>query len=220
MTGAYAQRGFPPGSIVPEQIIGRSELKTFFQNHAIPDTIFALMQGKSYKDDCTVPRSDLRYLLLLHRDLEGRAVVGEMVVNKQIAADVLSIMEQLFIESYPIEKVRLIDYFDADDEKSMSANNTSCFNWREISGSSNFSKHATGMAIDINPLYNPYYKSSKGKETIQPAAGKPYLNRQAQFPYKITKGDLCHKLFTAHGFKWGGSWTSLKDYQHFEKAAP
>ena len=121
MTGAYAQSGFPPGSIVPEQNIGRAGVKSFFQDQAIPDTIFALMQGKSYKDDCTVPRSDLRYLLLLHRDLEGHAIVGEMVVNKQIAADVLSIMEQLFIESYPIEKVRLIDYFDADDEKSMSA---------------------------------------------------------------------------------------------------
>ena len=220
LTGTHAQNGFPPGSIVPEQDISRAGVKSFFQNQAIPDTIFALMQGKSYKDDCTVPRSDLRYLLLLHRDLEGRAIVGEMVVNKQIAADVLNIMEQLFIESYPIEKVRLIDYFDADDEKSMSANNTSCFNWRKVSGSTSISKHATGMAIDINPLYNPYYKSSKGKETIQPAAGRPYLDRQAQFPYKITKGDLCHKLFTAHGFKWGGSWTSLKDFQHFEKTAP
>ena len=73
------------------------------------------------------------------------------------------------------------------------------------------------MAIDINPLYNPYYKLSNGKETIQPATGKPYLDREAEFPYKIIKGDICHRLFTTNGFKWGGSWTSLKDYQHFER---
>lgn len=212
-----AQNGFPPGSIVPEQAISTTGVKSFFQNHDVPDTIFALMQGKSYKDDCTVPRSDLRYLLILHRNIDGQAIVGELVVNKRIATDVLNIMEQLFIESYPIEKVRLIDYFDADDEKSMSANNTSCFNWRKVSGSASVSKHATGMAIDINPLYNPYYRSTNGNETIQPAAGKPYLNREAYFPYKIRKGDICHRLFTSYSFRWGGSWSSLKDYQHFEK---
>ena len=217
LAGTHAQNAYPPGSIIPEQSIEQAGVKAFFQDCAIPDTIFALMQGRSYKDDCTVPRSDLRYLLILHRNLKGRAVVGELIVNKEIAADVLNIMEQLFMESYPIEKVRLIDYYDADDEKSMNANNTSCFNWRRVPDSNSISKHATGMAIDINPLYNPYYKSSNGKETILPAAGKPYLNRSTDFPYKIVKGDICHRLFISHGFKWGGSWSSLKDYQHFEK---
>ena len=216
-SGAHAQIAYAPGSIVPEQAISAEGVKTFFQNHAIPDTIFSLMQGKSYKADCTVPRTDLRYLLILHRNQQGQAIVGEMVVNRLIAADVLDIMEQLFRASYPIEKIRLIDHYDADDEKSMSANNTSCFNWRKVPGSTSVSKHATGMAIDINPLYNPYHKSSEGKETILPAAGKPYLNRNNSFPYKIAKGDLCHRLFLEHGFHWGGSWTRSKDYQHFER---
>lgn len=215
--GVHAQSGFAPGKIVPELAISSSGLEPFFQCYDIPDTIFALMKGKSYKDDCTVQRSDLRYLLILHRNIKGEAIVGELIVNKNISADILDIMEQLFRASYPIEKVRLIDYYDADDEKSMRANNTSCFNWRKVSGSSTVSKHAIGMAIDINPLYNPYYKLSNGKETIQPATGKPYLDREAEFPYKIIKGDICHRLFTTNGFKWGGSWTSLKDYQHFER---
>ena len=74
------------------------------------------------------------------------------------------------------------------------------------------------LAIDINPLYNPYQKPlAKGKTTVEPAAGKPYLNRNLKFDYKISKGDLCYRLFKQHGFKWGGDWTSMKDYQHFEK---
>ena len=208
---------YVPGCVVPEKTINRYGVDYFFQSYDIPDTIFNLMQGKSYKEDCTVAREDLQYLILLHRNPEGQAIVGEMVVNKLIATDVLDIMKILFIQSYPIEKVRLIDYYDADDEKSMSNNNTSCFNWRSKPNSAEVSKHGMGMAVDINPLYNPYYKSEHGRETVQPEAGRPYLDRESEFPYKITKNDLCHRLFTAHGFTWGGSWKSVKDYQHFEK---
>ena len=208
---------YGPGCIVPDEVLEREGVDSFFVCMEIPDTIFSLMQGRSYKDDCTVPRSDLRYLIILHRNLEGQAIVGEMVVNKEIAADVLEIFKQLFMESYPIEKVRLIDYFDADDERSMAANNSSCFNWREKTSLANISKHALGMAIDINPLYNPYYRFPYVDETIQPASGNPYMDRMWDFPYKIEKGDVCYRLFTEHGFKWGGNWNSLKDFQHFEK---
>lgn len=208
---------YGPGQVVPERFLSEGGADSFFICQEIPDTIFAFMQGRSYKDDCTVPRSDLRYLLFLHRNLDGQAVMGEMVVNRQIADDVLEIMQQLFNESYPIEQARLIDYYDADDEKSMAANNTSCFNWRVKTGSGNISKHAMGMAVDINPLYNPYYRFPSVDETIQPASAEPYMDRMWDFPYKIEEGDACHRLFTEHGFKWGGSWNSLRDYQHFEK---
>lgn len=206
-----------PGSIVPEKILKSTDPEAFFTCQEIPDTIFDLMQGRSYKEDCTVPRSDLRYLLILHCNFEGQAQVGEMVVNKSIASDVLEIMEQLFIESYPIEKVRLIDYYDADDECSMADNNTSCFNWRTISGLYKVSKHALGMAIDINPLYNPYYKFVSGKEIVQPVEAEEYVDRMSGYPYQIEEDDICYNLFVSHGFIWGGSWKSARDYQHFEK---
>lgn len=216
---ACAQRPveYGPGQKVPDEVLKSIGTDTFFCIQEIPDNIFEFMQGRSYKDDCTVPRSDLRYLLFLHRNLDGNAVVGEMVVNVQIADDVLDIMKQLFYGSYPIEHARLIDYYDADDEKSMAANNTSCFNWRSKAGSANISKHAMGMAIDINPLYNPYYKFPDVDGTIKPSNGKPYIDRMWSFPYRIEEGDLCHRLFVEHGFRWGGSWNSLRDYQHFEK---
>lgn len=210
-------RQLEPGSIVPEQTFNWVKMDRFFQIYDIPDTIFSLMQGRSYKENCTIPRSDLKYLVFVHRDLDGNAVVGEMVVNQLIATDILEIMEQLFLASYPIEKARLIDYYDADDETSMRDNNSSGFNWRFIKGTTTLSNHSTGLAVDINPLYNPYYKSTKRREIIQPQTGQPYLDRTADFPFKITEEDLCHALFAAHGFTWGGSWESPKDYQHFEK---
>ena len=210
--------GYSPGQTVPEDYIKNHGYGVFFSSQAIPDSIFALMQGKTFKKDCTVARSSLRYILCLHRDAKGNAIVGEMVVNKDIADDVLDIFRQLFIHRYPIERMRLIDYWDADDEKSMTANNSSSFNFCCISHTNKVSKHGCGMAIDINPLYNPYQKPlAKGKTTVEPAAGKPYLNRNLKFDYKISKGDLCYRLFKQHGFKWGGDWTSMKDYQHFEK---
>ena len=207
---------YGPGQVVPERILSEGGADSFFICQEIPDTIFDFMQGRSYKEDCTVPRTDLRYLLFLHRNLDGQAVIGEMVVNRQIADDVLEIMQQLFYESYPIERARLIDYYDADDEKSMAANNTSCFNWRVKAGSGNISKHAMGMAVDINPLYNPYYRFPSVDETLQPSSAEPYMDRMWNFPYKIEEDDLCCKLFAEHGFLWGGNcWDDEKDYQHF-----
>lgn len=189
-----------------------------FSISPIPDNVFARMQGKSYPKGCPIHRSDLRYLRLLHVDKEGKVKHGEMVCNKAIAKDVLDIFKQLYIKKYPIESVRLIDDFDADDEKSMRANNSSSFCFRVVKGSKKLSAHARGIAVDINTLYNPCYRKSKsGKVTIQPATAGKYINRNANFPYKITRGDLAWRLFTIHGFVWGGSWHSVKDYQHFEK---
>jgi len=209
---------FLPGDVVPEETVERIGAENFFRVTEIPDSVFELMQGKSFKSDCTVPKDELRYLLCLHKDVNGVTRVGEMVINKSIADDVLEIFLELYRNCYPIERMRLIDLWDADDEKSMRDNNTSSFNFRFISHSTTVSKHGLGMAVDINPLYNPFHKVLKnGAEIIEPATGTPYLDRNADFDYKIAEGDPCWTLFVSHGFEWGGSWTSCKDYQHFEK---
>ncbi len=183
----------------------------------IPDDISEKMQGRSYKADCTVPRKELRYIHVLHMGFDGQTHEGELVVNKAIADDVLEIFEELYKAEYPIEKVRLVDEYDADDEASMSDNNSSAFNFRFISHTTKISKHGMGMAVDINTLYNPYVKTVDGKLSIEPANAADYVDRSADFPYKIDHDDLCYKLFTEHGFEWGGDWTHSKDYQHFEK---
>lgn len=157
----------------------------------IPDDIFAKMQGKSFKDNCTVPREDLRYLKVLHVGFDGKTHIGELVVNRLIA-------------------------YDADDEKSMRDNNSSAFNFRYISYSTKLSKHALGLAVDINTLYNPYVKYVDGRRNVEPANAEKYTDRSIEFPHKIDHDDLCYKVFAEHGFEWGGDWKHAKDYQHFE----
>lgn len=178
--------------------------------------IFARIKGLSYKDNCTVPLSDLRYLHVLHVGFDGQTHEGEIICNKYIADDLLEIFEELYEAQYPIEKIKLVDEYDADDEKSMADNNSSSFNFRYISYSKKISKHGYGLAMDINTLYNPYVKTVKGKLSIEPANAAAYVDRSKDFPYKIDKEDLAYKLFTAHGFEWGGAWKNSKDYQHFE----
>ena len=182
----------------------------------IPDDIFAKMQGKSFKDNCTVPREDLRYLKVLHVGFDGKTHTGELVVSRLIADDVLDIFKQLYEAGYEIEKIRLIDEYDADDEKSMSDNNSSAFNFRYISYSTKLSKHALGLAVDINTLYNPYVKKVDGRRNVEPANAEKYTDRSVDFLHKIDHDDLCYKLFVEHGFEWGGDWEHAKDYQHFE----
>ena len=203
---------------ITEAVVNTETQKTSdFYISKIPDDIFEKMQGKSYKADCTVPRDELRYVHVLHMGFDGQTKEGELVVNKAIADDVLAIFEELYQADYPIEKVELVDAYNADDEESMSHNNSSAFNFRFISHTTKISKHGLGMAVDINTLYNPYVKTVDGKLSIEPANATAYVDRSKDFPYKIDHDDLCYKLFTKYGFTWGGDWTHSKDYQHFER---
>jgi len=189
-----------------------------FAIEKISDKVFKRMWRKSYKANCTTPRSSLRYLKVLHYNANGDILIGEMVCNKAVSDDLLAIFKALFDAKYPIERMVLVDEYDADDEASMRANNTSCFNFRTATGSKKLSAHSRGCAVDINPKYNPYVKkSSNGKLLVRPATSNKYLQRTETFDYKLEKGDLCYRLFTERGFKWGGNWRSAKDYQHFEK---
>ena len=176
------------------------------------------MQGRSWPEGCALRRSDFRYLRVSHFDAEKKEHVGEMVCNKAIAADLLEIFRELYRQKYPIQRIRLIDDYEAKDEQSMRDNNTSCFCYRRVSGTAKLSKHAMGMAVDVNTLYNPYVRTGKdGRQIVEPATATKYVDRSKSFPYKIVKGDLLYRLFLQHGFKWGGSWRTMKDWQHFEK---
>ncbi|MBR1831205.1 MAG: M15 family metallopeptidase [Ruminiclostridium sp.] len=200
----------------------KGEYREGFSIQEISDDLFSRMKvGNTYKADCIVPREDLRYLLVLHKDKDGNTHQGEMVVHKLIAEDVPEIFEKLYDADYPIERMVLPDNYMADDEVMMRDNNSSCFNFRFISHTNRISKHGLGMAVDINTLYNPYHKivtndDGTKEEVIEPATGKDYLDREQNFDYKIEKGDLCYNLFIEKGFEWGGNWTDRKDFQHFE----
>ena len=188
-----------------------------FKISEIDDTIFLRIKGKTFKDNCTLPLDDLRYLNLLHKDIKGNTLNGEMICSKYISKDLIEIFTKLYKENYPIEKIRLMDEYNADDETAMRDNNSSCFNFRFISHTKKISKHGLGLAVDINTLYNPYHKIVEGKEIIEPSTAKEYLDRSKKFVYKIEENDICCRLFKEHGFIWGGNcWNDRQDYQHFE----
>ncbi|MGN1281566.1 MAG: M15 family metallopeptidase [Succinivibrio sp.] len=182
----------------------------------IDEATFSRIDGKSYKKDCTVPLSDLRLIKIRHVTADGRTLDGELICNRHIADTVMEIFHRLYEAGYPIEKVRLVDEYDADDELSMRDNNSSSFNFRFISHTTKVSKHGLGLAVDINTLYNPYVKVVGGKTIVEPETALEYTDRGRDFLYKIDENDLAYKLFTQYGFEWGGNWKSCKDYQHFE----
>ena len=190
-----------------------------FYYEPLSDEIINKITGISYVENENISLEDLRYLHILHYDFDGEAVEGELICNKAIAQDLLEIFYELYLAEYRIEKVRLIDEYNGDDTASMEDNNTSCFNYRVVDGTTKLSKHAYGLAIDINPFYNPYVvPQSDGSTYISPKGSEAYTDRSADFAYKIDENDLCYKLFKEHGFTWGGDWNSCKDYQHFQKA--
>lgn len=213
-----AQGRYKAGDIVPKPYLKVFGTERFFKVMSIDEELKTTMQGCSFKDENIVSWDELHYLQVLHRDNDGNSIVGEMVCNVSISEDLLQIFKELYKNNYPIEKMLLVDRYGGDDEASMRDNNTSCFNQRSITAGGRVSKHSYGLAVDINPKYNPYYKMKvNGKANIKPESSADYLNREADFLYKILKGDLCYRLFKQHGFHWGGEWASGKDYQHFEK---
>ena len=205
------------GSTVTKAEVEQFGVDNCFKVCDIDDKTFARMQGKSYKAECTIPLSELRYIKALHVTQDGVILLGEMVVNRAIAQDVVTILRRLYEAGYLIERMVLVDEYDADDETSMRANNSSAFNYRHTPGGTRLSAHSRGMAVDINPLYNPYVKRYPDRVYVAPATATEYVNRHGAFPYKIDRDDLCCRLFLEHGFEWGGDYKTIKDYQHFEK---
>ena len=194
----------------------------FFYEPITPE-IEARIRGISYPEDdsdIAVALTDLSYVGVLYNDFDGNVAQGELICNNSIALDMVEIFEELYRNGYQFERIELIDEYGGDDTLSMENNNTSCFNYRIVDGTDRLSKHAYGLAIDINPFYNPYVvfnKDGSGETYISPKGSEVYADRSKDFPYKIDENDLCYKLFIEHGFTWGGNWNSSKDYQHFQK---
>ena len=203
----------PAGAKLTKEAVDVIGEETFFYVEEISDETFARMWGKSFKEYCTVPREELRYIRCLHKNIRGDIKVGELVMNVQVADAVCDIFRELYEQSYPIESMLLVDDFEASDELSIMHNNTSAFNYRTVDDTDQISDHAYGLAIDINPYYNVYYIPSENY--IFPPEGWEYLDREADFPYKLAEGDLCYNLFLEAGFAWGGYFTYNIDYQHF-----
>lgn len=166
----------------------------------------------SWRRGCPVPLRDLRLIEMSYWGFDGAAHMGEMVLNRRVVGDVLKVFRKMYEARFPIRRMRLVDAYRGDDDRSMAADNTSAFNCRKVTGGSAWSQHSYGWAIDINPVENPYVFSG-GK--VLPPSGEKYADRSRHARGMIHRGDLVYRAFTSIGWGWGGNWRSIKDYQHF-----
>lgn len=171
----------------------------------------ARMTGVSWHAGCPVALRDLRLLKMNFWGLDGVVHWGRLVVHEDQANRVRRVMRLLFEAHFPIRRMRLVDAYGGNDHRSMAANNTSAFNCRFIAGTSSWSQHAYGRAIDVNPVQNPYVSGTH----VSPPAGVRYADRSLHVRGMIHAGDVVVRSFAAVGWEWGGRWNSPKDYQHF-----
>jgi hypothetical protein len=180
----------------------------------IPIPVQDEMRGCSWHADPHCPPFlELRLLTLSHHAFDGTTSQGELVVHRDVAEEVLQIFEQLFSYGFAIERMQRVDSFGGSDDASMAANNSSAFNFRRVQGSQVLSHHARGMAIDLNPVQNPWVRG----ERVDPPAGQAYLERSHLRPGMIVEPGPVVETFLAHGWYWGGHFGEMQDYHHFSK---
>lgn len=167
--------------------------------------------GSSWRRGCPVGPDKLVAIDASHWGYDGAVHTGRVIVAASRADGLVVVFQQLFDAGFQIERMEPVDRYGSDDHASMVANNTSAFNCRTVSGSTRWSEHAYGQAIDVNPLVNPYVRG----ETVDPPEGEPYKDRSRNDPGMIHDGDAAVAAFAAQGWKWGGYWSSGQDYQHF-----
>jgi D-alanyl-D-alanine carboxypeptidase len=190
-----------PAVTAPPTFDGRVE--------GVPD---ATRLHASWRPGCPVALEELRLLSLDHWGYDGVEHRGELVVHADHADSIVGVFRALFDMRFPIERIELVDAYGGDDDAVMAANATSGFNCREVVGRSGvWSQHAYGLAIDVNPLTNPYVISP---DDVRPPEGRAYLDRTVDAPGLIRAGDAVVHAFASIGWEWGGAW-SMPDYQHF-----
>lgn len=185
----------------------------------LPDHLAAAMQRIGiWQETCPVPLERLVLLSVPYVDFEDNEHNDGELVTLDVAAEFVSnLFAQLHARRFPIAKIRSVHHYGGSDDESMSDNNTSCFNHRPVEGTTMASLHSYGLAIDINPMHNPFvqFDELKGTATIHPATGWQYLNRHNRKPGMVD--EEIPSIAAEQGFSvWGGKWTTPIDYHHFQ----
>jgi hypothetical protein len=169
------------------------------------------MTGVSWRPGCPVALRDLRLLTLTHWGFDGRVRTGRLIVHRDVARPMVSAFRELYAARFPIRRMVPVDAYGASDFRSIEADNTSAFNCRFVEGTTRWSNHAYGTAIDVNPIENPYVSGGRTSH----AASRPYVDRARRRPGMAFEGGALVRAFDRIGWGWGGRWTSVRDYQHF-----
>ncbi len=177
----------------------------------LDSSLRATMTGVSWRPGCPVPLRDLRLITARHWGFDGRPRTGRLVVHRDVAAGVVRVLRRLWAARFPIRRMELVDRYGGSDFRSIEADNTSAFNCRYVEGTSRWSEHAYGRAIDLNPIENPYVSGGRTSHR----ASEPYVDRSPCRKGMACPGNVLVRAFEAIGWGWGGNWTSVQDYQHF-----
>ena len=169
--------------------------------------------GKSWHPGCPVAPAQLRKLRVPYWGFDGRHHTGMLVVNIHVVDQVSAVFDRLDRAHFPIRRMAPIAAYGGSDDRSMAADNTSAFNCRYAvaSGPKQWSVHAYGEAIDVNPIENPYFEGGR----VLPPAGRRYADRSIARPGMAIRGGTLVVAFAAAGWQWGGRWAASPDYQHF-----
>ena len=169
------------------------------------------MTGVSWRPGCPVPLGALRLLTMTYRGFDGRAHTGRLVVHRDVSREVVDAFQELYAAGFPIRRMVPVDAYGASDFTSIEADNTSAFNCRYVDGTTRWSEHAFGRAIDINPIENPYVSGGRTSHV----ASRRYLDRSRHRPGMAVEGGALVSAFDRIGWGWGGRWSGAQDYQHF-----
>jgi len=184
--------------------------------HSSVDRIDAAIRarmGTTFEPGCPVPIEDLRYVRVTFRGFDGQAHTGEIIVAAKVADGVVSVFRKLFAADFPLEEMRLPGTADLDAAPTGDGNDTAAFVCRQSRGSTSESAHSYGLAVDVNPFQNPYVKG----DVVLPELARSYVDRSNVRPGMIRRGDVVTSAFASIGWKWGGSYASLKDTMHFSQ---
>jgi hypothetical protein len=169
------------------------------------------MTGVSWRPGCPVGLRDLRLLRLSHWDFRGQARTGRLIVHRDVAREIAEVFRDLYAARFPVRRMVPVDAYGGSDFRSIEADNTSAFNCRFVEGTTRWSNHASGTAIDVNPIENPYVSGGRTSHR----ASRAYVDRSRRRPGMAYEGGALVRAFDRIGWGWGGRWTSVKDYQHF-----
>jgi hypothetical protein len=212
----------PSPEPVAEPVTERSGFKGKID--PLPAGLAAQMRGTTWSRGCPVPLEGLRILHFNYWGFGGNIQRGPMVVNASAADDVLWVFHQLFDARFPIKHVGLSTPFHpksfAEHRRITSHRSvTASFNCRPVvtalGPADTFSQHSYGLAIDLNPLQNPYVTSDG---FVRNRAAERYLDRSRNLEGMIHEGDVVFRSFAAIGWSWGGNWSGDKDYMHFSRS--
>ncbi len=178
----------------------------------LPVALRASMTGVSWRPGCPVGLDDLRLVRASHWGFGGRVKTGRIVVHRDVSRDVVAVLQRLYAAGFPIRRMVPVDAYGGSDFRSIEADNTSAFNCRYVEGTTRWSEHAYGRAIDLNPIENPYVTSGG---TTSHRASTRYLRRTPYRAGMAVEGGVVVRAFAAVGWSWGGRWSGARDYQHF-----